>query len=566
MASQRYFGSNRGLRISRRTFLGAGAAGGTALLGGGFGLASLLSSPAHATTHDPAWIERTIPELQGLMGSGALTSRELTRGYLQRIAQFNPLLRAVIETNPRAEAIAVDLDNERRKGHGLRGPLHGIPVLVKDNIATDDQMETTAGSLALVGSRVPADAVAIQNLRAAGAVILGKANLGEWANFRGFTPPDAYGWSARGGNTRNPYVLDYTPWGSSSGPAVGVVSNLCAAAVGTETDGSIVGPANVNLAVGLKPTLGLISQRGIIPISLEADTAGPICRTVTDVAVMLGVMQSPFGAVLGHPLPTDYTQFLRRGALRGARIGVDQRYFDGYATYGNAGDDDTIPFVQHALAAMQAMGATLVLTDSGDYLAYTDDDFAALLMEFKAHLNQYLAGLTHSRNRTLADLIAFNNEHCRDELKYYGQELFEMAEATSGDLTDGAYLAARSHARTAARAGIDNALARDDLDAIIAPHLTNSVAPAVSGYPNLALPVGIRDSGKPAGLMMYSTFLQEPTLIGFAYDLEQALNVRRQPQFLGTATDPTNAGLCPAPPGHHDDDGNAHHQHRRNHR
>jgi len=555
---------NQNVLEARRTFLKATAATSATMLTGGLG--SILSRGAAANKPgEPIWIEKTIPQLQALMGSGALTSRELTRGYLQRIAQYNPLLRAVIETNPNAEAIAVHLDNERRQGRRLRGPLHGIPVLVKDNIATDDEMETTAGSLALLNSEVPSDAVVIERLRAAGAVILGKANLGEWANFRGFAPPDAYGWSARGGNTRNPYVLDYTPWGSSSGPAVGVVSNLCAAAVGTETDGSIVGPANANLVVGLKPTLGLISQSGIIPISLEADTAGPMCRTVTDVAVMLGVMQSPFGAVAGHALPTDYTRFLRRGALRGARIGVDQRYFDDYASYGNPGDDDTLPFVQHALAAMVGLGATLVSTDTGDYVDYIDDDFTALLMEFKVHLGQYLAGLTHTRYRTLADLIAFNTAHCRDELKYYGQELFEMAEATSGDLTDPAYLAARSHARTAARSGIDNALARDDLDAIVAPHLTNSVSAAVGGYPNLALPVGIRPSGKPAGMMMYSTFLQESTLIGFAYDLEQALNIRRQPQFLGTATDPTNAVLCPAPPGPHDHDDNGHH-HRHNHR
>ena len=549
---------------TRRTFLKATAATSATMLTGGLG--SMISRSAAANSpRDPIWIEKTIPQLQALMSSGSLTSRELTRGYLQRIAQYNPLLRAVIETNPNAEAIAVRLDNERRQGRGLRGPLHGVPVLVKDNIATDDQMQTTAGSLALVNSQVPADAVVIQRLRDAGAVILGKANLGEWANFRGFAPPDAFGWSARGGNTRNPYVLDYTPWGSSSGPAVGVVSNLCAAAVGTETDGSIVGPANANLVVGLKPTLGLISQSGIIPISLEADTAGPMCRTVTDVAVMLGVMQSPFGAVAGHALPNDYTRFLRRGALRGARIGVDQRYFDDYASYGNPGDEDTIPFVQHALAAMAALGATLVATDTGDYLDYVDDDFTALLMEFKVHLGQYLAGLTHTRYRTLADLIAFNTAHCREELKYYGQELFEMADATSGDLTDPAYLAARSHARTAARSGIDNALARDDLDAIVAPHLTNTVSAAVGGYPNLALPVGIRASGKPAGMMMYSTSLQESTLIGFAYDLEQALNIRRQPQFLGTATDPTNAGLCPAPPGHDDHNDNGH-RHRHNHR
>jgi len=565
MASLKHSGSHRGFRKSRRAFLGAGAAGGAALLGGAFGLTSLVSSSARATSHAPVWLERTIPELQALMHSGALSSRELTRGYLQRIAQFNPLLRAVIETNPMAEEIAARLDGERRSGHGLRGPLHGIPVLVKDNIATDDLMETTAGSLALLHSRVPADAVVIHRLRAAGAIILGKANLGEWANFRGFEPPDAYGWSARGGNTRNPYLLDYTPWGSSSGSAAGVVANLCAAAVGTETDGSIIGPANVNFAVGLKPTLGLVSQSGIIPISPEADTAGPLCRTVTDAAVMLGVLQSPWGAVAGRALPADYMTFLRRGALQGARIGVDRRYFDDYATYGNPGDEDTLPLVQHALGAMVALGATLVPTDTGDYLAYTDDDFAALLVEFKASLNQYLAGLSHTRMRTLADLIAFNTAHCRDELKYYGQELFEMAEATNGDLTDPTYIAARSRARSLARAGIDDALAADDLDAIVAPHLTNGASAAVGGYPNLALPVGFTAAGKPAGMLMYSTALQEPALLAFAYDLEQALNARRQPQFLGTATDPTNAGLCPAPPGHDGHGGRPEHRRGRFH-
>jgi amidase len=225
----------------------------------------------------------------------------------------------------------------------------------------------------------------------------------------------------------------------------------------------------------------LISRKGIIPISLEADTAGPMCRTVTDVAVMPGVMQSPFGAAAALALPTDYTQFLRRGALNGARLGVDQRYLDDDATYGNPGDEDTLPSVQHALATMAALGATLVPADIGDLLEYIDDDFTALLMEFKVHLGQYLSELTHTRYRTLADLIAFNTAHCPEELKYYGQALFEMAEATSGDLTDPVYLAARSHARTAARSGIDDALADDDLDAIVAPHLTNSASAAVGG-------------------------------------------------------------------------------------
>ena len=546
---------------ARRTFLMATAATGASMLTGGFGL-TLARAAAAAKPGDPIWIERTIPELQALMGSGALTSRELTHGYLQRIAQFNPLLRAVIETNPNAEAIAAQLDNERRQGRGLRGPLHGIPILVKDNIATDDQMQTTAGSLALVNSKVPDDAVVTERLRSAGAVILGKANLGEWANFRGFTPFGFYGWSARGGATHNPYLLDHTAFGSSSGSAVGVVANLCAAAVGTETDGSIIGPSNSNLAVGLKPTLGLISQNGIIPISRNQDTAGPMGRTVTDVAVMLGVLQSPFGPAAGQPLPTGYTQFLQRGALNGARIGVDQRFFDDYAAYGWPGDDDTLPYVQQALDAMESLGATLVPTDTGDVYAYSSDEFMALLCEFKAHLPEYLAKLTHTSMRTLADLIAFNLAHCPAELAYFGQELFEIADSTAG-LAEPGYQAARDNALFLARSGIDNALVAGNLDAIVAPHLTNSTGPAVSGYPSLALPVGITPAGKPAGMLMYSTFLEEPALIGFAYDLEQELNVRRQPQFLGTVNDPPNAGLCAALPAPHVFKGKAHLPHGR---
>jgi amidase len=546
---------------ARRTFLRATVATGASILTGGFG-STLARAAAAARPGDPIWIEKTIPELQALMGSGALTSRELTRGYLQRIAQFNPLLRAVIETNPNAEALSAQCDNERRQGRGLRGPLHGIPVLVKDNIATDDQMQTTAGSLALVNSKVPDDAVVCQRLRSAGAVILGKANLGEWANFRGFTPFGFYGWSARGGATHNPYLLDHTAFGSSSGSAVGVVANLCAAAVGTETDGSIIGPSNSNLAVGLKPTLGLISQQGIIPISRNQDTAGPMGRTVTDVAVMLGVLQSPFGPAAGQPLPAGYTQFLQRGALNGARIGVDQRFFDDYAAYGWPGDEDTLPYVQQALDAMESLGATLVPTDTGDIYAYSGDEFMALLCEFKAHLPDYLATLTHTSMRTLADLIAFNVAHCPAELAYFGQELFELSDSTAG-LAEPGYQAARDNALFLARSGIDNALVAGNLDAIVAPHLTNSTGPAVAGYPSLALPVGITPAGKPAGMLMYSTFLEEPALIGFAYDLEQALNVRRQPQFLGTVNDPPNAGLCAALPAPHVFKGKAHLPHGR---
>ncbi len=529
--------------VTRRKFIGTTAGTSAALLSGG--LASLLRAAADAP--DAIFIEKTIPQLQALMASGQLTSEELVRGYLRRINRLNPLLHSVIETNPDAIEIAERLDRQRRRGH-IRGTLHGIPILVKDNIATDDRMETTAGSLALVGSRVPADAPIVRQLRDAGAVILGKANLGEWANFRddeAETYPLAVGWSARGGSTINAYVLNYTSWGSSSGSANGAAANLCAAAIGTETDGSITGPSAVENIVGLKPTLGLVSQDGIIPIAHEQDTAGPMGRSVTDVAILLGVLQSPFGAAMGRQVPTDYTQFLRRGALQGARIGRDVRFFD-YSYYGSGlpGDQRAVAFANHALDVMESLGATIVDTDTGDVFAYTDDESTALLYEFKAQIADYLATLTNTNMRRLSDLIAFNLAHCEQELVYYDQDVFEASVQTTGYPNNPQYVAARTHARTTARNGIDNALIAQNLDAIVAPHLTNSTGPAVSGYPNLSLPVGIRDNGKPLGMLMYSTFLREAQLIGFAYDLEQELNVRRQPQFLGFVRPIPNGDFC----------------------
>jgi amidase len=523
--------------------LGTTAAGGAAAFTGG--LASLLERAASAAGGF-SFVEASIPQLQSAMASGQLLSRDLTMGYLQRIQALNPTLHAVIEVNPNAVSIAAGLDNERRSGV-VRGPLHGIPVLVKDNVATADNMQSTAGSLALYNAQVPGDSVVAAQLRAAGAVLLGKANLGEWANFRGSDTayPQAVGWSARGGNTINAYDLSYTSWGSSSGSAAGAAANLCAVAVGTETDGSITGPSAVENIFGLKPTLGLVSQNGIVPISHQQDTAGPMGRSVTDVAILLGALQSPFGSVLGHSLPSDYTQFLKRGALEGARIGRDVRFFD-YSYFGSGipGDEETVTFAQNALNVMQSLGATIVDTDTGDVFAYSNDEFTALLFEFKAQIAQYLATLMHTNMSTLADLIAFNTAHCPEELVYYGQDIFEAAQATSGDLTDPAYLAARAHATDTARAGIDGAMARDHLDAIVAPHLTNSTGPAVAGYPNFSMPVGIRSSGRPAGMLMYSTFLHEAQLIGFAYDLEQALQARHQPQSLGSPVPIPNAGLC----------------------
>jgi len=533
-------------QISRRSFIGTTAAGGAALLTGG--LASLFKDSASAKTNFP-FVEMSITQLQAAMAAGQLSAKDLVQGYLNRIQQLGPTLNAVIETNTNAIATANFLDRERKAGH-VRGPLHGIPLLVKDNIATNDNMQTTAGSLALYNSKVPADAPLIARLRAAGAIILGKSNLGEWANFRGNDNvyPLAVGWSARGGDTKNAYDLSYTSWGSSSGSGAGAAASLCAAAVGTETDGSITGPSAVENIFGLKPTLGLISQDGIVPISHQQDTAGPMGRTVTDVAIMLGIMQTPFGAVAGQPLPNDYTQFLQRGSLNGKRIGRDVRFFDyNYFGSGIPGDEESVAFANHALDVMHSLGATIVDTDTGDVFAYTDDEFTALLFEFKVQIAQYLQTLGHTKFATLADLIAFDNSHCVQELVYYGQEVFEAAEMTSGDLTDPVYVAARNHATGTARSGIDGAMARNNLDAIVAPHLTNSTGPAVAGYPNFSMPVGIRTSGRPVGMLMYSTFLHEPQLIAMAYDLEQELNARKQPQFLNAIIPIPNADLCNKP-------------------
>ena len=545
--------------ITRRKFLGTTALSSAALLSGG--ITALLRQSASASHGGFDFVEKSILELQAAMAAGQLDSRQLTHGYIRRIQSLNPLIHSVIELNPNAIAIATQLDAERRRGQ-VRGPLHGIPLLVKDNIATDDQMQTTAGSLAIYGNHVPGDAVIIQQLRAAGAIILGKSNLGEWANFRddeAETYPLAVGWSARGGSTNNAYDLSYTSWGSSSGSANGAAANLCAAAVGTETDGSITGPSAVENIVGLKPTLGLVSQDGIIPIAHEQDTAGPMARSVTDVAILLGVLQSPFGEVLGHQLPSDYTQFLDPNALDGAVIGRDVRFFD-YSYFGSGipGDELTVAFAENALSVMESLGATVVNVDTEDVFAYSGDEFTALLYEFRAQIADYLATLTHTKMRTLADLIAFNDAHCVQEMPYYDQDVFLMAEQLPGYPNDPAYIAARTHARTAARSGIDSVI-NSGVDAIVAPHLTNSTGPAVAGYPNLSIPVGIRDSGRPAGMLMYSTFLHEPQLIGFGYALEQALNVRQQPQFLGSVIPIPNGGFCTG----HQPQGKAHLPHGR---
>ena len=521
--------------VSRRMFLGAGAAGGAALLAGGWP-ALLEAAPQNAArAHGASWVEATIPELQDMMEAGRLTSQELTQRYLARIASLNPLLHAVIETNPQAVAIAAQLDHERRVGH-WRGPLHGIPVLLKDNIATIDNMQTTAGSLALVNSRVPADAPLVTQLRMAGAVILGKANLSEWANFRG--SPSINGWSARGGFTRCPYLLSNDPLGSSSGSAVGAAASLCSVAVGTETDGSIMAPADHNHVFGLKPTVGLVSGHGIIPIARSQDTAGPLTRTVTDAAILLGALRTGGG---------NYVRALQRRALRGARIGVDRLYFDD-AFWGNPAASS---IMQQVLDAMVDLGATVVEVQTDPSWLLSSDEFTVLLYEFKVQIAEYLASVRHTEVRTLADLINFNSNHCRQEMKYFGQELFEAAESTSGDLTDPVYIAARAACvKNSRRNGIDAALhsTKRPLDVLVAPTWSALYSfAAVAGYPSTSLPVGFLDDGSPVGFCMVGGAWDEAKLLAFNYALEQELNAQVPPQYVGSVPpEPPNAGLCGA--------------------
>ncbi|HSL21456.1 MAG TPA: amidase family protein [Vicinamibacterales bacterium] len=539
-----HVGRRRGL--TRRAFLGAGAATGAALVTRRW---SPLVNAASGTWRPGAgvaapWVDASIPELQAMMAAGSLTSRELTLGYLDRIDELNPLLHAVIQTNPQAVGIAAGLDAERRAGR-LRGPLHGIPVIVKDNIATDDAMQTTAGSLALVNSRVPGDAPLVEQLRDAGAIILGKANLSEWANFRGFS---YNGWSARGGFTRCPYVLSNDPLGSSSGSAVAVAANMCSVAVGTETDGSIMAPSTANSTFGLKPTVGRVPGVGIIPIAHSQDTAGPMTRTATDAAILLSVLSWP---------PEDFTTVITRGGLQGALIGIDWKYFKD-PFWGNP---DVFPIMSQALDALEQLGATLIDVTTDPSWLLTPNELNVLLFEFKKEVADYMATLRHSEARTLADLITFDRTHCWQEMKYFGQEIFEWAEATSGDLTDPTYLDAREFCVQHARIdGIDAALNSHmpALDALIAPTWAwlYSFA-AVAGYPSVSLPAGYMPDGSPVGFCFVGSGWQEAKLLSFAYDLEQELNARIPPTYLGAVpAEPPGAGICTGKPKMHGGTGN----------
>src|SRR4051812_715699 len=544
--------------MDRRNFVRLSAVAGAMVVGGKGAVAETLALQSDAKRMllprpfrvAPFELEEaTIADLQAGMAAGRVTARSITQAYLDRIEELDrkgPTLRHVIETNPDALAIADSLDGERKAGR-IRGPLHGVPVLIKDNIDTTDRMMTTAGSLALAGSIPLQDAFIAAKLRSAGAVLLGKTNLSEWANFR--STHSTSGWSGRGGQAKNPYVLDRNPCGSSSGSGGAVSANLCAAAVGTETDGSIVCPSSANGIVGIKPTLGLVSRAGIIPIAHSQDTAGPMTRTVRDAAIMLNVLagidpRDPATAASRSRGRVDYTRYLDANGLRGARIGVARARFFGYS-------DVTDRLINDAIETMKAQGAIIV--DPADIATNSklgDPEFEVLLYEFKADLNAYLASLgPKAPVKTLADIIAFNEQHKDQEMPWFGQEIMIRAQA-KGPLSEKKYLDDLAKDMRLSRAeGIDATMTKYKLDAIVAPtggpawptDLVNgdhfgggsSTPAAVAGYPNINVPAGFTHE-LPVGISFFGRAYSEPTLIKLAYAYEQASKHRRAPRFIPT--------------------------------
>ena len=491
--------------------------------------------------------EATVADLQAGMAAGRFTARQLAEAYLSRIADMDPKLRSVLEVNPDALAIAGALDAERRE-KGARGPLHGIPVLLKDNIATADRMQTTAGSLALVGVKPPRDAFLVERLRAAGAVILGKTNLSEWANIR--SSRSSSGWSARGGQTRNPYALDRNPCGSSSGTGVAVAASLAAVGVGTETDGSIVCPSSATGLVGMKPTVGLVSRSGIVPISASQDTAGPMARTVADAAALLGALAGadpadPATAASRGRARVDFAASLDPGALRGARIGVARKKLFGTS-------DAVDRLMEEAVAEMRRRGAVIVDPADIPHLGeYDEAELEVLLYELKAGLARYLADWAPGAPvRNLQDVIAFNQRHREEEMPYFGQDLFEKA-AKKGSLTDRAYRRALAKARRLSRReGLDAVFDRHRLDAIVAPTggpawvtdlvngdhfvLGSSTPAAVAGYPAVTVPAG-QVFGLPVGVTFMGRPWSEATLLRLAHAYEQATRHRKPPRLAPEA-------------------------------
>ena len=545
--------------ISRRAFVGGALAGG-ALAATGLALPSIARATPRARPDGGGCVaapaafaldEATVADLQRMIASGQQTSRSLCEAYIARINEIDragPALRSVLEINPDALTIADALDAERRAGKS-RGPLHGIPVLIKDNIATADSMQTTAGSLALVGVKPPRDSFVARKLREAGAVILGKTNLSEWANFR--STHSSSGWSGRGGQTLNPYALDRTPSGSSSGSGSAIAASLAAVAIGTETDGSITSPAAAAGLVGIKPTVGLVSRSGIVPISHTQDTAGPMARTVTDAAILLSAIAGPdqsdaaTARAAGHAA-ADYTKFLDLNGLKGARIGVARKRYAGY-------HDGTDDLLKAALDVMRAQGATIV--DPADIATagkFGDDEFEVLLYEFKADLNAYLAQWAPGvQAKTLAELIDWNRAHASEEMPYFKQEIFEMAQK-KGALTEAKYKAAAAKAKRQAGAeGIDATMKKHRLDALVAPTQgpaalidlvygdpnvggSFTTPAAVAGYPHVTVPMGFY-MGLPVGVSFVGGAWSEATLLKLAYAYEQASKQRAAPKFLSSA-------------------------------
>jgi amidase len=504
-----------------------------------------MSSKSLASVKDFDVEEATISSLQIAMQKGEVTARDLVVKYMDRIKTGDKLTNSMIEINVDAPEIAAELDRDRKAGK-IRGPLHGIPVVLKDNIDTADKMKTTAGSLALMNAPVPQrDAALVQQLRRAGAVILGKTNLSEWANFR--STNSTSGWSGRGGQTRNPYILDRNPCGSSSGTGAAIAANFAAVGIGTETDGSIVCPASICGLVGIKPTVGLISRSGVIPIAASQDTAGPMTRTVADAAVLLSAMTAvdasdPATAKNSTMARTDYETFLKPEGLKGAVIGVARDY------WGKRADVDKV--TDAALDVMKQAGATLVDVKFPNLSKFGDAEYEVLQFEFKDGLEKYLAG-RHSQHKTLADLIKFNEENAAREMPHFKQEIFESS-AKKGPLTTKEYLDALALCRKLTREeGIDAVMTKDKLDAIVAPsnaptwmidwvngdcgsnYVSSSSLAAVSGYPSITVPAGfVREL--PIGISFFGRPYTEHVLIRIAYAFEQATKARRKPKFLTT--------------------------------
>jgi amidase len=536
--------------MKRRTFFKT-----TALTGSAVALTGVAACNAQKPKEQPKpdftafdLNEITIEELQKKMQSGELTSVQVCEKYFNRIKLVDPVLKSVIEINPDALEIARQLDDDRKAGK-VRGSLHGIPVLIKENIDTFDKMQTTAGSLALEGNIANVDAFIVKKLRDAGAVLLGKTNLSEWANFR--STNSSSGWSGRGGQVRNPFCLDRSPCGSSSGTGAAVSANLCAIGIGTETNGSIVCPSGINGIVGIKPTLGLLSRRGIIPIAHSQDTSGPMARTVKDAAILLGALAAfdPTDAethLETGEIHTDYTQFLNENGLTGMRIGIASEL-----TGFNAKVD---AIFKQAVEVLKAKGAEIIEVVKFDNLRKADDlSYQVLLYEFKADLNKYLSEHQTTPVKTMEEIIEFNRKNADREMPWFGQEIFELAQS-KGDLTTEEYvIALKESKRFAGKEGIDAVMEKHNLDAIIAQtngpawttdwvngdHFSggSSSPAAISGYPNITVPMGYVH-GLPVGISFFGKAWSEPVLLKIAYAYEQATKHRKAPGFLETLSEP----------------------------